>query len=100
LLDTIYLPIAPVALGAPALRTKRAMVRTNMIKRPFLPLNALAKRVNSLLSFFISISLVDYKICYLFTDSACGVGCSGTEDEESDGENHNNQAGFAAVEGA
>ena len=76
-----------VALGAPALRTKRAMVRTKTIKRPVLPFTALENRVNSLLSFFISISLAEYKFCYLFTDTDSGIGCAGTEDEESDGEN-------------
>ena len=85
------------ALGAPALRTKRAMVRTKTIKRPVLPFTALENRVNSLFSFFISISLVEYLICYLFTDADGGIGCAGTEDEEGDGEDQNDQTSRLAI---
>jgi hypothetical protein len=52
-----YLPMPVVALGAPALNTNNAMVRTATSTRPLRPLIWLAINVSSLFSFFISILL-------------------------------------------
>ena len=53
-----YLPIPIVAFGAPALSTKRAMVRMAMIRRQFLELNWLNNRIKSRRMFFILSSVV------------------------------------------
>jgi len=89
----IYLPIPMVALGAPALSTNRAMVRTTISMRPLELCIWLAAKVISLLSFFISNLLIDY----LFTDSDGGAGGTGAEHEQGDGEDNDQHAAFGAV---